>query len=217
MESRRNNLREMLYLNLWQILVAEQGNPNETATRSMIRAQEKGEMLGPVGISLNEGLSAKSDREIGILARKGAFREGSPLAMPESLNGANVSPEFTSPLDRLRRMGQVNGVRQLLEFMPLLDVIDPSAKERVDSDEVMELVQDVMGAPAKILKDRKVKQAAKEQMGGIADLAQTIQAAQGAGQAMEAMGRGGVAAAEGAEAVRQSPALRQVLSGGQAA
>jgi hypothetical protein len=31
------------------------------------------------------------------------------------------------------------------------------------------------------------------------------------------MGRGGVAAAEGAEAVRQSPALRQVLSGGQAA
>src|SRR5690606_23967449 len=47
-EQRRSAVREMLYLNLWQILVSDQRSPEETATRSMIRAQEKGDMLGPV-------------------------------------------------------------------------------------------------------------------------------------------------------------------------
>jgi hypothetical protein len=210
-ESRRNQVREMLYLNLWQILVADQGSDQETATRSMLRAQEKGEMLGPVGISLNEGLSANVDREINILTRKGAFRGDSPLAMPESLDGAEVSPEFTSPLDRLRRMGQVNGVRQLLEFMPALVQVQPEAAARIDSDEIMELVQDVAGAPARVLKPRKVAEEAKKVVDQQAQAATAIAGAQGTGDALRAVGEGAAAAATGAETVAQSPALRRIM------
>lgn len=50
MEARRNSLREMLYLNLWQVILQD---ADKTATEALIRAQEKGEMLGPVGISLS--------------------------------------------------------------------------------------------------------------------------------------------------------------------
>lgn len=213
MESRRNSLREMLYLNLWQILVQSQGSEQETATRSMLRAQEKGEMLGPVGISMNEGLSHNVEREVGILNRKGAFRGESPLALPDSVDDTdNISPKYTSPLDRLRRMGQVNGVRQMLEFLPALEAVKPGASARVDADEILELVQDVMGAPAKTLKAREVSDAAAAQNQQMQGIAGTVEAAQGAGEAMRSIGEGGAALAQGAEATAAAPALQQLLS-----
>lgn len=212
MESRRNAVREMLYLNLWQILVEEQRSPQETATKSMIRAQEKGEMLGPVGISLNNGLSQLNEREIGILDRKNAFLPGSPLALPESILGANVAPQFTSPLDRLRRSGQVVGVQKVLEFLPVLEGVSPGISSRIDGDEIIELVQDVMGAPARILKGREVSKAASEANAQQNALSQTVTAAAAGGDAMKALGEGGVAAAQGAEAAQQSPALQQLMS-----
>lgn len=211
-EARRNSLREMLYLNLWQILVSDQGGPEETATRSMLRAQEKGEMLGPVGISMNEGLAANVDREINILSRKGAFRPESPLAMPESIDGRDVSPAFTSPLDRMRRMGQVNGIRQTLEFLEPLAAIKPEVAQRIDVDEIIETVQDVSGAPAKMLGSREMAAQAKEQMDAQNAAATSIGAAQASGDAMQSLGAGVQQAAAGAEATAASPALRRILS-----
>lgn len=216
MESRRNNLREMLYLNLWQILVSDQGSEQETATRSMLRAQEKGEMLGPVGISMNEGLSHNVEREVGILNRKGAFGADSPLALPESVDDTDrISPKYTSPLDRLRRMGQVNGVRQMLEFAPALEAVKPGASARIDADEILELVRDVMGAPAKTLKAREVGEAATQQNQQMQGIASTVAAAQGAGDAMRSIGEGSAALAGGAEAAAAAPALQQLLQGAQ--
>lgn len=212
-ESRRNNVREALYLNLWQILVQDNMSQPETATEAMLRAQEKGEMLGPTGISLNEGLSANIDREINILARKGAFEDGSPLAMPDSLVDQSVSPTFTSPLDRLRQMGQLVGAQRMVEFASLMvqTGIDPAALSRIDADELMELAQRVLGAPAKSLKPREVSEAARAQQAQTADVATAIQGAQGTGEAMRAVGEGAQAAAGGAEALRGSPAIAQML------
>lgn len=209
-EARRNSVREILYLNLWQILVQDQSQ--ETATRSMLRAQEKGEMLGPVGISMNEGLAHNIDREIGIIARKGAFRPDSRLAMPESLQGAEVSPQFTSPLDRLRRMTQVTGIQQVLEFLPALEGLDPSLKSRIDGDEILELVQDVSGAPARILKPRKAAEEARATNGAKQQLAEGLGAATQAGQAIQAVGAGAGAAAQGGEQAAASPVLQQLLA-----
>lgn len=210
-ESRRNNVREMLYLNLWQILVSEQNSPQETATRSMLRAQEKGEMLGPVGISLNEGLSHNVDREIGIIARKGAFRPGSRLELPESLQGAGVSPVFTSPLDRLRRMGQITGVQQVLGMLPALEPLQPGISARIDADEILEMVQDVSGAPAKMLRDRKASADAGAANAQQAQAATALGAAQAAGDAAQSLGAGAQQAAAGAEAA-QSPGIQQLLA-----
>ncbi len=212
-ESRRNNVREALYLNLWQILVQDNIAQPETATEAMLRAQEKGEMLGPVGISLNEGLSANIDREIGILNRKGAFDQGSPLAMPDSLAGQEVSPEFTSPLDRLRQIGQLVGAQRMVEFAAFLAEagVDQAALSRIDGDELLELAQRVLGAPVASLRSREASQQARAQNAQTADVATAIQGAQGAGDALRAVGEGATAAATGAEAMKGSPALQQML------
>lgn len=212
-ESRRNNVREALYLNLWQILVQDNKAGPETATEAMLRAQEKGEMLGPVGISLNEGLSQNIDREINILNRKGAFAQGSPLAMPESIADQEVAPEFTSPLDRLRQVGQLVGAQRMVEFAALMVQAgaDPALLARIDGDELLELAQRVLGAPSASLKDRKASDAAREQAANLQNAQTTIGGAQGAGDALRAVGEGAQAAAGGAEALKGSPAIQQLM------
>lgn len=212
MESRRAGLRESLYLNLWQILIADVQAGPETATEAMLRAQEKGEMLGPVGISMNEGLSQNVDREVGILNRKQAFAAGSPLAMPDSLADAEVAPAFTSPLDRLRQVGQVIGAQRTLEFAIVLEQIKPGITARLDADEMLELAQQVYGAPASVLRGREVGQEAMAQKALMGQTADTIAAAEGAGNAAAAAGAGMQELAAGSEAMKQAPAIQQALA-----
>lgn len=209
LEARRNSVREMLYLNLWQIILQER---DATATQALLRAQEKGELLGPVGISLNEGLSMMVDREIGILGRKGAFDEGSPLAMPESLVSKQVSPAFNSPLDRLRRVNTVVGMQRLVEFaMPLEQMMPGSVSARLDVDEMLETAQDVLGAPVKVLRDRETAQAERDNNTNAMQTAAAMETMQRGGEAARAMGEGGAALATGVEAAAGSGGLQSIL------
>lgn len=213
MEARRNSLREMLYLNLWQIILQDK---NDTATEALIRAQEKGELLGPVGISLNEGLAAMTDREISILNRKGAFEQGSPLELPDSANKRNVSPAFTSPLDRLRRMGELVGMQRLIEFAGGLTFQDPQRvaeiAARFDNDQMLEDAQDILGAPVKSLKSRDDANASRDQGNQQNQMLTALAALKGGGDAAKAVGDGAAAAAGGAEAMNAAPALKNMVS-----
>ena len=211
MQPRREAVREALYLNLWQILISDQSAGPETATEAMLRAQEKGEMLGPVGISLNEGLSANVDREVGILGRKGAFLKGSPLAMPDTLAGAEIAPQFTSPLDRLRKVSQIVGAQRTLELAVALEQVKPGTLARIDTNVMLELAQDVYGAPAKMLLSRDVGDQAAKQAQQQQQTATAIGGAEAAGNAARSMGEGATAAAQGTEALKSSPALAQAL------
>lgn len=215
-EQRRDSVREMLYLTLWQVLIE---NPEMTATEALIRAQEKGELLGPVGLSLNSGLGALVDREIGILGRKGAFRPGSPLELPESLGGREVAPEYTSPLDRLRRAGELVGITRLLEIANLLAPMFPGIKNRFDPDEIIETAQAILGAPAATLRGRDEATKAGESEGQLAQLLNGAAAAEAGGRAAQAAGAGIQSIAQGAEAAAASPNMQQMLTNlmGQAA
>lgn len=215
MESRRNSIREMLYLNLWQIIIQDR---EQTATEALIRAQEKGEMLGPVGISLNEGLSSMVEREVAILGRKKAFESGSPLEMPDSMADKDVSPVFTSPLDRLRRMGEMVGMQRLVEFATMLTGGDPQRAAEVlarfDTDDMLERAQEILGAPVTSLRDKDAAQADRDQMGSAQQLMMALQSLKGGGEAMKAIGEGGVAAAQGAESMAAAPNLQNMLQQG---
>lgn len=215
MEQRRNNLREMLYLNLWQIIIQDQ---QETATAALIRAQEKGEMLGPVGISFNSGLSQLTDRELGILDRARAFDEGSPLEMPESAQGRSIAPVFTSPLDRMRRMSEVTGMQQLIEFAGLLSGGDPSKAaqimSRFDIDEMLDIARDILGAPAKIMTPTEQVQAADAQGDQMQQLMAALETMRAGGEAAQSAGAGSAALAQGAEAAAASPALENLVTEG---
>lgn len=215
MEARRQNVRELLYLNLWQIILQD---TNDTATEALLRAQEKGELLGPVGISLNGGLSSMVDRENAILARRDAFAPSSPLEMPTSAEGRDIAPVFTSPLDRLRRMGELIGMQRLVEFATLLAGGDPQRAaqimSRFDIDEMLDKAREILGAPVGSLRPPEDVQKDDSMQSGLQQAMAALESVRAGGEAAKAAGEGSAALAQGAEQAAASPALRGMLQQG---
>ena len=191
LEMKRSGIRESMYVNLFQILVQ---NPQQTATEALIRANEKGEMLGPAGAKIETGIAKAVDREVDIVQRKGAFEPGSPLEPPPSLRGKNVGVTFTGPLARLRRMQELQGVESVMTMASALGQYDPSVLDRIDGDESLEIVREIRGAPRKMFRtdeevaeiraqraqqmEQQAAMSAMEQMAGAAkDATPAIQAA----------------------------------------
>lgn len=187
-EAKQNQIRESLYVNLWQILIQ---NPQMTATEAMIRAQEKADLLGPSGLSLQEALSAMLDREIGILERKGAFRPGAALEIPQSAQGRNIGATFTGPLDKMRRASEVIGIERTLQMASVIAGMGkPEVLERFDFDEILDITQDVNGAPRKIFRTQEEIDANKANAENMQQIASLLQNAQAGGEAAKSVGEG---------------------------
>ena len=60
-EALRDQIREALFGTLWQVLL--EGN-SKTATEVMIRAQEKGEMIGPFAANIQSGYATMVERGV---------------------------------------------------------------------------------------------------------------------------------------------------------
>lgn len=140
-------------------------------------------MLGPSGAKIQAGLSQAIERELGILDRKGAFRPGSPLAPPKVLAGRSYGVKFTSPLDRLRRMEELKGVRSTLEFAIPLMQIKPDVADMIDADAIMEIARDINGAPTRMLTTKDEREAMREQRSQMQNAAATAQLVQQGGAA----------------------------------
>lgn len=195
MNQRRDAVRESLYIDLFQVLLR---NPNMTATEALIRANEKGQLLGPAGARIQSGLSHMVEREIGILERRGIFEPGIALAPPESLRGRSFATRFTSPLDRLRRANELAGIQRTLEMAARIGRLDPSVYDNIDADEALRLAADVNGAPRRILRreaDRDILREEREQMAQTRTAARLARQLAGAARdgppALEAPGAGG--------------------------
>ncbi len=196
MEQRRGSIRQGLFVDLFQILV---NAPNLTATEALIRADEKGQLLGPIGTNLQRGLATLVDREMGIVGRMGAFRPDAPFALPETIQGKEFSPNFTSPLDRARRSQEVLGIQRTIEGMIPIAQVDPTVMEVFDFDAIARITSEVNGAPAAIMKDPETVKAARAQR----EQAQQLQQQLGAGQQVADIASTGVPAAnESAELLR---------------
>ncbi|WP_448950605.1 portal protein [Labrys neptuniae] len=164
LQAERQTINDSLYVSLFQILIQ---NPNMTATEAMIRANEKGELLGPAGGRIQIAMGRDVDRLAGIMHRKGAMRPGSPLEPPESLKGRDFGARFTSPLDRLRRSQEGIGIQRTLSAVLPLAQVDPSVVDNFDLDAIARAVTEIEGAPHKILKttqERDTARQAKQQM-----------------------------------------------------
>lgn len=201
LETKRTQIRETLYVNLWQILIS---NPQMTATEAMIRANEKGDLLGPVGASEQLSLSQMVDREIAILERMGAFRPGSPLAAPQSMQGKRLGVRFTSPLDRLRRGNEAVAIERTWATAGMIAQAKPDVLDLLDEDASIREVRDIYGAPATIIRPSKMVEAMRQQRAQQMAMAAAAQAAAMGGQAAQE-------AAAGADAVAQSPGLRNLM------
>ena len=203
-EVSRNQIREGLYTNLWQILIQ---NPQMTATEALIRANEKGELLGPIGTRIQAGLSAMTDCALTILEGKGAWQPGSVLEPPASLAGRNVKSKFNSPLDRMRRAGEMIGIQRTLEVVAPLAGVDPGVMDNIDTDEIVKLAQEINGAPKKMLRKPEDVAAIRDQRGQQQMAQQALMAAQQAGQAADSL-------TKGAPAVKQVQDMMQQAQGG---
>ena len=148
MEVRRAQVKETLYINLFQTLIK---NPEMTATEAMIRSNEKGELLGPAGGKIQAALSTMIDRELAILTRRGIFRPNSPLAPPQSLQGMAISVKMTSPLDRMRRANEGVGTTQLLNVALPMVKVQPNILDNFDLDKTLRLLREIFGAPAEVI------------------------------------------------------------------
>ena len=203
LEARRTQIRTTLYIDLWQSII--NSTREQTAYEVMIKNQEKGDLLGPVGLSMQAGLSYMVDREIGILVRKGAFDSGSPLEAPESVRGHPIGvAKFTSPLDRLRRLPQLQGMTQLATTVTQVGQIKPEVLDKIDWDALIDEMQDILNAPQKIMTPESVLQEARTKRANMQNTQMGIEAARGGGEAA-------TAAAGGVQALAESPAASDVL------
>lgn len=146
MDQKRSVINDALLQTLFQILVDK---PNITATEAMLRAQEKGQLIGPTGARIeSEFLNSVIMRELDILAMNGQLPE-----MPEQLmeRGGLYEIEYDSPLSRARESeGGVAVLRTFEQLAPLAQ-IDPNAFKRFNSDAISKELARLNGMPAKLL------------------------------------------------------------------
>lgn len=176
----RENIKDALYVNLFQILL---NNPNMTATEAMIRANEKGELLGPAGGKIQHAMAHEVERMGGILGRKGAFDKGAALAPPDSLQGRPWGAAFTSPLDRLRKSGERIGIQQTLQTVLPLAQLDDEVLDNYDLDELVRTDTAASGAPQRIMRTVEERDARREQRRQQKQVAQALEMAKTGGEA----------------------------------
>lgn len=148
-QAKRENLRESLYINLFATMVK---TPRMSATESMIRAGEKGELLGPAGSRIQESLSRMVDRELGILARYGLFDQNSLFKPPSSLRNREIGPKFRSPLERMRRSKEAEGIMRTIETVMPIAQINHEILDHFDTDDMTRTLAEVLGAPRKTIR-----------------------------------------------------------------
>ncbi len=159
-QDRRQAVNDAFLVTLFQILV---DRPNITATEALLRAQEKGQLLGPtLGRQQSEFLSTVIERELDILSAAGVLPP-----MPDVLmeRGGAVAIEFRSPLNKLQRADDAVGILRGIEALAPIAAVDPTIYKRIDLSKASRIVFEASGAPADVLRtdDEIAEMEAQEQ------------------------------------------------------
>jgi hypothetical protein len=173
MEQKRAIINDALLSTLFQILVDK---PNITATEAMLRAQEKGQLIGPTGARIeSEFLSTMLTREIDILAAAGQLP---PMPAQLAERGGLYEIEYDSPLSRAREAeGGVAILRTFEQLTPLAQVAGPSVFKRFNVDAISSELARLNGMPAKLLYTDDEMEEIDAQQAQQAELQQILQAA----------------------------------------
>lgn len=175
----RQIINDAFFVTLFQILVQE---PRMTATEALLRAQEKGELLGPsVGRQQTELLDPQIERELDILSRvPGLFPE-----MPPELEeaGGMLAIKYTSPLDKLQRSGDGAAMLRWLESITPVAQFKPEVLNPVDWTQFARELADIQGVPQKVMLDEEGTDQVSEAQAQQEQMAQLLAAAPVAGKA----------------------------------
>ena len=157
-----------------------------TATEISQRISEAMAVLGPVVENVvSDSLEPKLKRIYAIMQRKNMIPP-----MPDSLKGVPIKMDFVTMFSIAARTNAVAGIERLLALVGNAEAVFPNAKDKIDMDNVIDVVSESMGNPASIIRGVKEvaairQQAAQQQaqMQKMSQIQQTATAAQTGAQA----------------------------------
>lgn len=148
METLRDNIREALGVDLFDVLVRDR--VQMTATEVLERQKEKGQLLTPVvGRQQSELLGPLIDREI-----KMAMRQGQLPPMPDELVEAQgeYDIEYESSATRMQKSDEILGVQRAVEVMMPWIEADPTLLQMWKNGKLTRHVNDTLGVPSKLIR-----------------------------------------------------------------
>lgn len=172
MNQRREAINDAFFVTLFRILVEE---PQITATEAMLRAQEKGQLLGPPMGQMQSGLlGPTTEREVDILAVAGALPP-----MPQALldRGGHVHVKYQAPLNQAQRAGVGVGILNTVQAITPLATIDPSVTLRFDIDGMAQELAEINQVPARFIRSDDEVDELKQQQAAQAQAQQLLEAA----------------------------------------
>lgn len=188
-----NDINKIMHVDLFLMLHAQDNSRQMTAREVIERHEEKMLALGPVLERLeNELLTPAIEQIFNIM-----FDSGLIPPVPEGLSGGDLKIEYVSVLSQAQRMMGLAPIQDMVTFGGSLAGIAPEVMDNIDWDETLRTYGDLLGVPAKMLRDaedvaktreaRAQQQAQQEEAAMMQQIAQTgAQAAQGAKTLSEA-------------------------------
>lgn len=180
----RSQIYSIFKVDLFRILVDKPGDI--TATEALIRAQEKGALLAPIGQRAQaDFVGAITRRELDILEAAGALRP-MPPALRAAGGAAALKIEHASPLQIAQKQQKGHAIQVFLEQATALGAAmaaDPNLSDIIDDGEVLRELRDISGAPQKIVRRPEETAARRAQKAQTADAAVALAAAEQSGKA----------------------------------
>ena len=174
----REVINDAFFVTLFQILVE---NPRMTATEALLRAQEKGELLGPpLGRQQTGYLGPLIERELDIMFQIPGILDDMPPELQEA--GGMIDVKYTAPLNRMQRAGESTGIMQTFEQLTPWAQVDPSVFKVFNPGRVAARLAEINGAPYDVLNSVDEMEAIKEQENQQAQQAALLEAAPIAGK-----------------------------------
>lgn len=172
-------INDAFFVTLFQILLEQ---PQLTATEALLRAQEKGELLGPsAGRQYAEWLDPQTERELDILSHVPRLMPEMPPELAEA--GGFLAIEYESPLAKFQKAGDGAAMLRFLESITPIVQVKPEVLNTVDWSAFSRKLADIQGVPADVLVDEDAEMAANDQQNQLQQAAQLVQAAPLAGKA----------------------------------
>ncbi len=146
----KNELQSQIKATLLSDQLHPEQGPQMTATEVHMRAQIIRQLLGPMyGRLQSEYMVQVVNRCFGI-----AYRAGVLGVAPASLQGKTSNISFQSPMARAQKLDDVAAMDRLEAMLGNLVTLQmPGPLDKYDWDEAVRMKSDLLGVPAKLLRD----------------------------------------------------------------
>jgi hypothetical protein len=154
MRQREETIREGFFFGLMQLV----GRSGMTVIETMTRDEERMRLLGPhIGRIQREFLTPSVTQRFAML-----WRAGQLPPPPKELQREALKIEFTSPMANAQKSASAAGTLRLIDATIAMTQVDPEAKDNIDTDAAIRVLQDGFSAPPEVLKSPEKVQALRE-------------------------------------------------------